>query len=62
MKQTLNQIYHGIGYLLICIGWIVIIGMAGNSDLGMALNLVMRYSICGLLMMGCGVFLSRWHV
>lgn len=62
MKQTLNTFYHGVGYLLFCIGFIICLGMAGNSDLGMALNLVMRYSICGLLMMGCGVFLTRWHV
>lgn len=60
--KTINTIYHSIGFLLICVGWIIIIGMAGNSDLGMALSLVMRYSICGLLMMGCGVFLTRWRV
>ena len=62
MKRTLNTIYHSIGFLLICVGWIIVIGMAGNSDLGMDLSLVMRYSICGLLMMGYGVFLTRWRV
>ena len=60
--KTLNTIYHSIGFLLICVGWIIVIGMAGNSDLGMDLSLVMRYSICGLLMMGYGVFLTRWRV
>ena len=62
MKQTLNQIYHGIGYLLFLIGFIICLGMAGNADLGMDVSLVLRYSICGLLMMGCGLFLTRWQV
>lgn len=62
MKQTLNQIYHGIGYLLFCIGFIICLGMAGNSDLGMELSQVMRYSICGVLMMVCGGFLAWWRV
>lgn len=62
MKQTINQIYHGIGYLLFCIGFIICLGMAGNSDLGMALSMVMRYSICGMLLMGFGFLLTRWRV
>lgn len=62
MKQMFNTIYHGIGCLLLCIGLIICLGMAGNSDLGMPLSMVMRYSVCGLLIMSFGLFLTRWKV
>jgi hypothetical protein len=60
--KTLNTIYHSIGYLLVCIGWIICLGVAGNSDLGMDLSLVMRYAMCGMAMMLIGFFLTRWRV
>lgn len=62
MKHFINTAYHGIGCLLLCIGLIICLGMAGNSDLGMPLSMVMRYSVCGLLIMVFGLFLTRWKV
>lgn len=62
MKMMINTIYHGTGHMLLCIGFIICLGMAGNSDLGMALDLVMRYMVCGLLLMGFGLVLTRWKV
>lgn len=62
MKHTINTIYHSIGYLLIFVGIILCIGGAGNSDLGMELSLVGRYEVSGLMMMFCGMFLTRWRV
>ncbi len=62
MKQTINTIYHGLGYLMICIGFIIIIGAGGNSDLGMELSMVGRYGISGLLTLLCGALLVWWRV
>ena len=62
MKHTLTTIYHGIGYLLIMVGFIVMCGTAGNSDLGMELSLVGRYEVCGLLTALTGLFLVGWKV
>ena len=62
MKRTLNSIYHGIGCMLICIGWILVLGAAGNNDLGVDLDLVVRLGICGMCSMLCGLFLTRWRV
>lgn len=58
MKQVLNQIFNGIGALLICIGFILYMGIASMytaSD-------VMRLAVCAIATMGCGVFLLWWQV
>ena len=62
MKQTINSIYHAAGGILIALGFIACIEMAGDSDLGMELSQVIRCGVCGILMMATGLFLTRWKV
>ena len=62
MKRTLNTIYHGIGYLLICVGFIMCVGAGGNSDLGMEISMVVRYGLSGLATALTGLFLIWWRV
>ena len=62
MRHFINNVYHGIGYLLVCIGIFVLIGAAGNSDLGVALSQVMRLGLSGLVMMAFGAFFVWWRV
>lgn len=62
MRQTLNTIYHGLGYMMICTGWIIMIGTAGSSDLGMPLAEVTRCALAGLTACAGGVFLTWWKI
>ena len=62
MKKTLNTIYHGIGYMLVCVGFIMCVGAGGNSDLGMELTMVARYGLSGLATALTGLFLIWWRV
>jgi len=58
MKQILNQIYHGIGALLVCIGFILYMGIASmytGAD-------IMRLAICAIATFTCGIFLLWWRV
>lgn len=62
MKRTLNTIFHGAGYLLICLGFLMCLGAAGNSDLGMDMASVGRYGLSGLATALTGLFLIWWKV
>lgn len=62
MKHTLNTICHGTGALIFCIGFIICVGAAGNSDLGLPLDEVMRYALAGLTACVGGAFLAWWKV
>ena len=62
MKRTLNTIYHSIGYLLICLGFVICIAAGGTSDCGADMAFVARVGLCGLASLLCGVFLAWWRV
>lgn len=62
MKHTINNIYHGLGAILVMLGIVICIGASGNSDLGMDMVAVTRYEVCGLLTLLTGVFLTWWRV
>ena len=58
--RTYNRIVHGIGALFFMVGWIMCIGAAGNSDLGLPLDEVMRYALAGITACAGGAFLAWW--
>lgn len=62
MRQLINTTFHGIGYMFICIGFIICIGAAGNSDLGVDLSEVFRLAMAGVAACVGGLFLTRWTV
>lgn len=62
MKRLANEFAHGIGYLFLFAGFVLCIGAAGNSDLGMALDEVVRYMLAGLVACFGGFFLTRWRI
>ena len=62
MRRTANTILHGIGCLLLCLGFIMMIGAAGNSDLGAEMGQVVRYETSGFLTLLCGAFLKWWRI
>ena len=62
MKRTVNTILHGTGYLFFMIGFIICLGSAGNSDLGMPINEVARYALAGMTACVGGAFLAWWKI
>ena len=62
MKHILNTTIHGTGYLFFMIGFILCIGAAGNSDLGVELTEVFRLAMAGLAACLGGAFLAWWRV
>jgi len=62
MKHTINNIYHGLGAILVMLGIVICIGASGNSDLGMEMTAVARYEVCGLLTTLTGALLTWWRV
>lgn len=62
MKNTLNTIFHGFGYLLFCIGFILCMGAAGNNDLGADLSQVLRIGLMGMSACVCGSFVAWWKI
>ena len=62
MKKEINTFINGIGYLFFALGFIICIGAAGNSDLGVALSEVVRLAAAGAIACIGGAFLAWWKV
>mgnify|MGYP007122051757 CR=1 FL=1 len=62
MKRTVNKILHGTGVLFFMVGFIICLGAAGNSDLEMPMDDVVRYALAGLTACVGGAFLAWWKI
>lgn len=62
MKHLINTTMHGIGGFFILVGFILCLGAAGNSDLGIELSEVFRLAMAGMAICICGAFLAWWRV
>ena len=58
MRAFYNTLLHGIGALLICIGFIFYVGIAEFDVVANA----MRLAVCAIATMGTGVLLLWWRV
>lgn len=58
MRKTLTTIYNGVGALLICVAFIMYMGVAATE----APVDVLRLGVCAMATMGCGLLLSHWKV
>ena len=62
MKQTINTTIHGIGYLFVMIGFLMMVKAAGDADLDGAMVDIMRYSMTAIAAFIGGGFLTWWRV
>lgn len=62
MRHTINTTIHGIGYLFVMIGFLMMIKAAGDADLDGAMVDIMRYSMAAIAAFIGGGFLTWWHV
>lgn len=63
MRQSINKIIHGFGYLFIMVGFCVFVGAGGNCDIDAAmLTEVVPYLCKGMALLFGGIFLTWWRV
>lgn len=62
MKQTINTTIHGIGYLFVMVGFIMMVKAAGDADLSGTMSDIMRYSMAAIAAFIGGGFLAWWRV
>lgn len=62
MKQTLNTIINGFGYLCIMLGFVVFIGAGGASDLGANMAFVFSGLWKGMAVLFIGLVMAGWKV
>ena len=62
MKNLINTTIHGIGYLFVMVGFIMMVKAAGDADLGGAMADVMHYSMAAIAAFIGGGFLTWWKV
>lgn len=62
MKQTINTTIHGIGYLFVMVGFLMMVKAAGDADLSGTMSDIMRYSIAAIVAFIGGGFLTWWRV
>lgn len=62
MRHTINTTIHGIGYLFVMIGFLMMIKAAGDADLDGAMVDIMRYSMAAIAAFIGGGFLTWWRV
>jgi hypothetical protein len=62
MKQTINTTIHGIGYLFVMVGFLMMVKAAGDADLAGTMSDIMRYSIAAIVAFIGGGFLTWWKV
>ena len=62
MRHTINTTIHGIGYLFVMIGFLMMVKAAGDADLSGTMSDIMRYSMAAIAAFIGGGFLTWWHV
>ena len=62
MRQAINTTIHGIGYLFVMIGFLMMVKAAGDADLAGTMSDIMRYSIAAIVAFIGGGFLTWWRV
>ena len=62
MKQTLNTIINGFGYMCIMLGFVVFVGAGGASDLGANMAFVFSGLWKGIAILFIGLGLAGWRL
>ena len=62
MKQLINTTVHGVGYLFVMIGFVMMVKAAGDADLSGTMSDIMRYSMAAVTAFVGGGFLTWWRV
>ena len=62
MKQLINTTVHGIGYLFVMIGFVMMVKAAGDADLSGTMADIMRYCMAAVAAFVGGGFLTWWRV
>lgn len=62
MKQFINTTVHGVGYLFVMIGFVMMVKAAGDADLSGTMSDIMRYCMAAVTAFVGGGFLTWWRV